>query len=136
MRSLGMTQSAAALEPTSQTLPGSKTDAVGGNLRELGKKHARAGVAMAVGTFAMAIGSGIQPVLYLHTFGANGRTDAFFAALAVYAIFGLFGQSIRVTSAPLLVGSRAALTPRRFAATLVLISIPVIVLTWPLAGPF
>lgn len=98
-------------------------------------KHAHAGVAMALATFAMAATSGIQAVLYLGSFGIDGRTDGFFAAFALYAIFGVFSQSIRVTSAPLLVGPKATLTHREFAATLALIAVPVVIATVPLAGP-
>jgi hypothetical protein len=99
-------------------------------------KHAHAGVAMAVATFAMAATSGIQALLYLSSFGVNGRTDGFFTAFALYASFGVFSQSIRVTAAPLLVGENARLSTREFAATLVLIALPVAIITIPLAGPF
>lgn len=99
-------------------------------------KHAHAGVAMAVATFAMAATSGVQALLYLSSFGVDGRTDGFFAAFALYASFGVFSQSIRVTAAPLLVGERARLSTREFAATLLLIAVPVALVTMPLAGPF
>jgi hypothetical protein len=99
-------------------------------------KHAHAGVAMAVATFAMAATSGIQALLYLSSFGVDARTDGFFAAFALYASFGVFSQSIRVTAAPLLVGERARLSTREFAATLILIALPVAIATVPLAGPF
>lgn len=99
-------------------------------------KHAHAGVAMAVATFAMAATSGIQALLYLSSFGVDGRTDGFFAAFALYASFGVFSQSIRVTAAPLLVGRPARLSTREFAATLVLIAVPVAIVTVPLANPF
>ena len=83
----------------------------------LREKHAHAGVAMAVATLAMAATSGIQALLYLSSFGIGGRTDGFFVAFALYASFGVFSQSIRVTSAPLLVGDRAPpRPPREFAA--------------------
>jgi hypothetical protein len=98
-------------------------------------KHAHAGLAMAVATFAMAAASGIQALLYLNSFGVDGRTDGFFAAFALYAIFGVFSQSIRVTAAPLLVGDDARLSGREFAATLALIALPVAIATVPLAGP-
>jgi hypothetical protein len=103
-----------------------------GDLRE---KHAHAGVAMAIATVAMGLTSGIQALLYLNSFGIGGRTDGFFVAFALYSSFGVFSQSIRVTSAPLLVGDRPRLTPRELAAALVLISIPIGVATIPLAGP-
>ena len=70
-------------------------------------KHAHAGVAMAIATLAMGATSGIQALLYLSSFGIDGRTDGFFIAFALYTSFGVFSQSIRVTSAPLLVGERA-----------------------------
>jgi hypothetical protein len=99
-------------------------------------KHAQAGMAMAGATFAMALASGIQAALYLHTFGIDGRTDGFFVAFALYTVFGIFSQSIRVSSAPLLVGSdRRALSVREFAATLGLIALPVALVTGPLAHP-
>jgi peptidoglycan biosynthesis protein MviN/MurJ (putative lipid II flippase) len=101
----------------------------------LRSKHASAGKVMALATFAMAAGSGIQALLYLRSFGIDGRTDGFFAALALYAIFGAFSQSIRVTSAPLLVGGRPQITSTQFAFALGLIALPVLVATVPLAGP-
>lgn len=97
-------------------------------------KHARASKAMALATFAMAAGSGLQALLYLRSFGVNARTDGFFAAFALYAIFGVFSQSIRVTSAPLLVGNRPAVSITQFSAALGLIAVPVIIITGPLAA--
>ena len=73
----------------------------------------------------MAAASGIQALLYLNSFGIDGRTDGFFVAFALYTIFGVFSQSIRVTSAPLLVGERPRLLPREYGACLALIAIPV-----------
>lgn len=102
---------------------------------ELRAKHAHAGVAMAAATLAMGATSGIQALLYLSSFGVGARTDGFFAAFALYASFGVFSQSIRITSAPLLVGSRPELSPREFGATLVAIAVPVALATIPLAGP-
>jgi peptidoglycan biosynthesis protein MviN/MurJ (putative lipid II flippase) len=99
-------------------------------------KHARAGVAMAVATFAMAAASGLQAVLYLSSFGVDSRTDGFFVAFALYATFGVFSQSIRVTSAPLLVGERPRLTSKELAGALALIAVPVLIATIPLAKPF
>jgi hypothetical protein len=90
---------------------------------------------MSVAAFAMAAASGIQAILYLDSFGIGGRTDGFFIAFGLYATFGVFSQSIRVTSVPLLVGHRARLGPREFAIVLVAIALPVAVLTIPLAGP-
>jgi peptidoglycan biosynthesis protein MviN/MurJ (putative lipid II flippase) len=101
----------------------------------LRSKHASAGKVMALATFAMAAGSALQALLYLRSFGIGSRTDGLFAALVLYAIFGTFGQSIRVTSAPLLVGTRPRITPTQFAAALGLIALPVLVATVPLAGP-
>lgn len=97
-------------------------------------KHAHAGVAMAAATLAMGATSGIQALLYLSSFGVDARTDGFFAAFALYASFGVFSQSIRITSAPLLVGARSQLAPREFGATLVAIALPVALATIPLAG--
>ena len=79
-------------------------------------KHARGGVAMAIATFAMAGSSGIQAMLYLSAFGVSGQTDGFFAAFAPYAAFGVFSQSIRVTSVPLLVGRRPRMTTAHLRA--------------------
>src|SRR5690348_13990217 len=98
-------------------------------------ERAKAGVVMAAATFSMAAASGVQAALYLHSFGIDGRTDGFFVAFALYTVFGVFSQSIRVTSAPLLVGGERTLPLREFAATLVLIAVPVAVLTIPLADP-
>jgi peptidoglycan biosynthesis protein MviN/MurJ (putative lipid II flippase) len=102
---------------------------------EVNRKHAKAGIAMAAATFVMAAASGIQAALYLHSFGIDGRTDGFFVAFALYTVFGVFSQSIRVTSAPLLVDKERALPVREFAATLALIAVPVALLTMPLAHP-
>ncbi|HET9197655.1 MAG TPA: lipid II flippase MurJ [Solirubrobacterales bacterium] len=97
--------------------------------------RAKAGVVMAAATFSMAAASGVQAALYLHSFGIDGRTDGFFVAFALYTVFGVFSQSIRVTSAPLLVDRERSLPLREFAATLVLIAVPVALLTIPLADP-
>jgi len=110
-------------------------EVAGSDGASLRKKHAHAGVAMAVATLAMGATSGIQALLYLSSFGINGRTDGFFIAFALYTSFGVFSQSIRVTSAPLLVGKRPRLTPTELAVALVAIAIPVALLTIPLAGP-
>jgi hypothetical protein len=107
-----------------------------GHKDALKSKHAHAGIAMAAATFAMAAASGIQAVLYLSSFGVDGRTDGFFVAFALYATFGVFSQSIRVTSAPMLVGDRPRMTPRELGLALVLIAVPVALVTMPLAGPF
>jgi peptidoglycan biosynthesis protein MviN/MurJ (putative lipid II flippase) len=98
-------------------------------------KRAKAGMVMAAATFAMALASGIQAALYLHSFGIDGRTDGFFVAFALYTVFGVFSQSIRVSSAPLLVDGKRSLPLREFAATLVLIAVPVAIFTVPLAHP-
>ena len=55
----------------------------------------RAGMAMSVATFAMALASACQAVLYLGRFGTNIRTDGFFVAFALYSTFGVFSQSLR-----------------------------------------
>ena len=90
---------------------------------------------MAIATLAMAATSGIQALLYLSSFGIGARTDGFFVAFALYTSFGVFSQSIRVTSAPLLVGARPRLSTGEFALALVAIAIPVAIATIPLAGP-
>ncbi len=64
---------------------------------------ARAGMAMSLATFAMAAASAGQAVLYLGRFGTNARTDGFFVAFALYSTFGVFSQSLRLTSVGLLV---------------------------------
>lgn len=99
------------------------------------ERKARAGMAMSLATFAMAAASGIQAVLYLGRFGTNARTDGFFVAFALYSTFGVFAQSLRVTSVPLLVEPGARLGARRFAAVLACVALPVLLLTGPLAGP-
>jgi hypothetical protein len=98
-------------------------------------KHAHAGVAMAIATIAMAATSGIQALLYLSSFGIDGLTDGFFVAFALYTSFGVFSQSIRITSAPLLVGGKARLAPVELGAALIAIALPVALVTIPLAGP-
>jgi peptidoglycan biosynthesis protein MviN/MurJ (putative lipid II flippase) len=102
--------------------------------QSLRSKHARAGTAMALATFAMAAASGLQALLYLRSFGVNARTDGFFAAFAVYASFGVFAQSLRITSAPLLVGDRPTISWVQFVRALGLIAIPLILVTGPGAG--
>jgi hypothetical protein len=92
-------------------------------------------MAMSVATFAMAAASAIQAVLYLGRFGTNARTDGFFVAFALYSTFGVFSQSLRLTSVGLLVEPGARLSARRFAAVLGAIALPVLLLTGPLAGP-
>jgi peptidoglycan biosynthesis protein MviN/MurJ (putative lipid II flippase) len=114
--------------------PAPAGESVGGS-RALRSKHARAGKAMAIATLTMAGASGIQALVYLSSFGVNGRTDGFFAAFAVYATFGVFSQSIRVTAAPALVGSRPRFTTAQFCAALALIGLGVMIVTGPLAGP-
>lgn len=98
-------------------------------------RKARAGMAMSLATFAMAAASAIQAVLYLSRFGTNVRTDGFFVAFALYSTFGVFSQSLRLTSVPLLVEPGARLSVREFAATLGLVALPVLILTGPLASP-
>ncbi len=99
------------------------------------RKHARAGMLMAVATFAMGVASAIQAALYLHSNGTDALTDGFFVAFSLYTVFGVFSQSIRVTSAPLLVHPTRALPLREFGATLGFIAVIVAVLTIPLAHP-
>jgi len=89
---------------------------------------------MGLATLAMAGASAIQAVLYLSSFGLTARTDAFFAAFSLYTVFGVFTQSIRITAVPLLVGRRT-MGPRDFAATLLVVAVPVALACGPLAGP-
>jgi hypothetical protein len=100
------------------------------------KKHASAGVAMSVATLSMAAASGLQALLYLNSFGVNGRTDGFFVAFALYTIVGVFSQSIRMTSANLLIGDRPRLVTAEYGVCLGLIAIPILILTIPFAGQF
>ena len=67
---------------------------------------------------------------------ATEQTDGFFVAFALYTTFGVFSQSLRLTSVPLLVEPTARLTVREFAAGLGLVAVPVLILTEPLAGRF
>ena len=97
-------------------------------------RSARTGLAMSVATFAMAMASAAQAVLYLSEFGMSGRTDGFFVAFALYTTFGVFSQSLRLTSVPLLLGEKARLSARDFAAVLAVIGVPVLIATGPLAG--
>jgi hypothetical protein len=117
--------------PSSIADPESTEDA-GSGLRA---KHAHAGVARAAATLAMGLTSGIQALLYLSSYGIGGKTDGFFIAFALYTSFGVFSQSIRITSAPFLVGLRPKLTPAEFGAAMAVIAVPVLLFTIPLAGP-
>lgn len=90
---------------------------------------------MAIATFTMATTSGIQALLYLSSYGINGRTDGLFAALAPYIVFGIFSQSIRVTAVPLLVGVRPRMSTATFARGLGLIALPVALVTIVFSGP-
>lgn len=98
-------------------------------------RKARAGMAMSMATFAMAAASAIQAVLYLGRFGTNDRTDGFFIAFALYSTFGVFSQSLRLTSVPLLVQPGARLSGRQFAATLGFLAAVVLIVTVALAHP-
>ena len=88
---------------------------------DAGTRKARAGLAMSIATFAMAAASAIQAILYLGKFGTNARTDGFFVAFALYSVFGVFSQSLRVTSVPLLVepGARLAISFTRSSPSLI-----------------
>lgn len=97
-------------------------------------RAARAGALMAISTLAMAGASAIQAVLYLGEYGATARTDAFFAAFAVYQMVGVFTQATRVSSVPLLVGDKA-IGMLRFFGALGVIAVPVILACGPLASP-
>jgi hypothetical protein len=100
------------------------------------KKHASAGIAMSIATLSMAAASGLQALLYLNSFGVNGRTDGFFVAFALYTIVGVFSQSIRMTSANLLIGERPRLLTAEYGVCLGLIAIPILILTIPFADQF
>ena len=123
------------MDATAAAPPASSLPEFADHREDLREKHAHAGVAMAIATVAMGLTSGIQALLYLNSFGIGGRTDGFFVAFALYSSFGVFSQSIRVTSAPLLVGDRPRLTPRELAIALVAIAVPVAIATIALAGP-
>jgi peptidoglycan biosynthesis protein MviN/MurJ (putative lipid II flippase) len=123
------------MDATAAAPPVTSLPEFGDRREDLREKHAHAGVAMAIATVAMGLTSGIQALLYLNSFGIGGRTDGFFVAFALYSSFGVFSQSIRVTSAPLLVGERPRLTPRELAIALAAIAVPVGIATIALAGP-
>lgn len=89
---------------------------------------------MALSTLAMAGASAIQAVLYLGEYGATARTDAFFAAFAVYQVVGVFTQATRVSSVPLLVGDRA-IGMLGFFGAMAVIGLPIVLACGPLAGP-
>ena len=131
---MSVTTGAPTLTASEQST-GTRPERLSDHKEGLRDKHAHAGVAMAIATLAMAGSSGIQALLYLSSFGIGGRTDGFFVAFALYSSFGVFSQSIRVTSAPLLVGPQARLTTREFALGLGLVAVPVAIATIPLAGP-
>jgi peptidoglycan biosynthesis protein MviN/MurJ (putative lipid II flippase) len=123
------------MDATAAAPPATSLPEFGDHREDLREKHAHAGVAMAIATVAMGLTSGIQALLYLNSFGIGGRTDGFFVAFALYSSFGVFSQSIRVTSAPLLVGDRPRLTPPELAIALAAIAVPVGIATIVLAGP-
>jgi peptidoglycan biosynthesis protein MviN/MurJ (putative lipid II flippase) len=99
------------------------------------RAEARAGMAISLATFTMAIASALQAVLYLGSFGADARTDGFFVAFALYTTFGVFSQSLRLTAAPLVVEPHARLRSRELVRALGLVALAVVVVTGPLAGP-
>jgi hypothetical protein len=99
-------------------------------------KHASAGIAMSLATLSMAAASGLQALLYLNSFGIDGRTDGFFVAFALYTIVGVFSQSIRMTSANLLIGERPRLLTAEYGVCLGLIAVPILILTIPFADQF
>ncbi|MCW3015376.1 MAG: hypothetical protein JWO02_2468, partial [Solirubrobacterales bacterium] len=109
--------------------------AAAGRSGSLALGTARAGVVMAIATFAMAGASALQAVIYLSRFGTDGRTDGFFVAFALYTTFGVFGQSVRLTAVPLLVEPDPRMTARDFARALALIALPVLLATVVFAGP-
>ncbi|MEH3054381.1 MAG: hypothetical protein PGN13_10305 [Patulibacter minatonensis] len=110
------------------------TSAAPSSVPEAPTRAARAGALMALSTLAMAGASAIQAVLYLGEYGATARTDAFFAAFAVYQVVGVFTQATRVSSVPLLVGDRA-IGMLRFFGAMAMVAIPIVLACGPLAGP-
>ncbi|MBO9532546.1 MAG: hypothetical protein J7513_06205 [Solirubrobacteraceae bacterium] len=110
------------------------TSAAPASAPEAPTRAARAGALMALSTLAMAGASAIQAVLYLGEYGATARTDAFFAAFAVYQVVGVFTQATRVSSVPLLVGDRA-IGMLRFFGAMAVVALPIVIACGPLAGP-
>jgi hypothetical protein len=117
------------------TPPGVQAPVAAEQTESSSARKARAGMAMSMATFAMAAASAIQAVLYLGRFGTNDRTDGFFIAFALYSTFGVFSQSLRLTSVPLLVQPGARLSGRQFAATLGFLALLVLIVTVALAHP-
>lgn len=110
------------------------TDGDAAQTPEAPTRAARAGALMALSTLAMAGASAIQAVLYLGEYGATARTDAFFAAFAVYQVVGVFTQATRVSSVPLLVGDKA-IGMLRFFGAMAVIAVPIVIACGPLASP-
>src|SRR3954470_6833914 len=117
--------------PATATLPSQPVAETG----SVATGQKRAGMAMSLATFAMAAASAIQAVMYLGRFGTSGRTDGFFVAFALYTTFGVFCQSLRLTSVPLLVEPGARLSVRQFALVLGVIATPIAILCGLLADP-
>jgi len=97
-------------------------------------RAARAGALMAASTLAMAAASALQAVLYLGEYGATARTDAFFAAFALYQVVGVFTQTMRLSSVPLLIGKKA-IGALGFFGALAVIAVPLVIVCGPLASP-
>ena len=93
------------------TLPGSRGPEPGAPAAPNARGVAETGVA----TIVLAVCAGLQGLLFLDAFGIDARTDAFFAAYALYVIVSLFGQTLRTSAVPLLAGAggRRAARDRR-----------------------
>ncbi|MFY9264175.1 MAG: hypothetical protein WAO61_01920 [Solirubrobacterales bacterium] len=85
----------------------------------------------------MALG-GVLALLIAHVFGKSDETDALFTAYGVYGIAVIFGQTLRLTAIPRIVGERDwEVTDRLVAAILViavLAALPMIVFAGPLGA--
>ncbi|HEV7918923.1 MAG TPA: hypothetical protein VGO97_05030 [Solirubrobacterales bacterium] len=85
----------------------------------------------------MALG-GVLALLIAHVFGKNDQTDALFTAYGVYGIAVIFGQTLRLTAIPRIVGERDwEVTDRLVAAILaiaLLAALPMVAFAGPLGG--
>ena len=95
-------------------------------------------VATAAGVLAIAVGSGAQALVFLSEFGVNARTDAVFAAYAIYVLVVLFGQFLRTGAVPLVSGLYAPLRRSEFLLLAcgvgVVLALLVAILAEPIAG--
>ena len=99
----------------------------------------RSGAATSISSLAVSGAAAIAGAYLAHKFGRNAETDGFLAAYSVYFVIVLTAQASRLLIVPDL--TRAALEQRlpaefvSFAAALLTIALPAIVLTVVLAGP-